>query len=82
MKTTIADHIVCPVQATEAFTFGACYSCKNFDLHKTASGWSPNCRAQKTPARKRAFKSAAMLDRLGVETIVVVDAKKEGEPNT
>ena len=74
----IDEHVVCPYQKSEGFSFEICFKCKKFDF--TISGKNPaaHCRCQKTPQHKRGFEAAFLLNRLGYPFHVVVDSEKEG----
>ena len=73
----IDEHIVCPYQITEGFTFSTCFACRKFDFHIGAKNPAAHCRCQKTPEHKRGYEGAFLLNRLGYPFHVVVDAKKE-----
>lgn len=74
---TVDDHIVCPYQHTEEFTFFTCTRCKKFELTIGGKNPAPHCRVQKTRLHKSGFAAAAMLDRLGLPYRVVVDGPRE-----
>lgn len=74
----IDDHIICPHQSTEGFSFEQCYQCGSFDLHMgTKQGRSPHCRKQKSADHKRSFESAFLLYLLRMPYKVVVDGQSE-----
>lgn len=72
----IEDHIVCPYQKTEGFSFLVCMKCRKFELRIGEKQTSRNCRAQKTKAHKLGFESALLLNQLGYPFKVVVDAER------
>lgn len=73
----IDEHIVCPYQATEGFSFDICFKCRKFDFHIGTKNPAAHCRCQKTSAHKRGFEAAFLLNKLGFPFHVVVDAKKD-----
>lgn len=73
----IEDHIVCPFQQTETFSFKICFSCSKFEHHIGAKNPAPHCRCQKTKAHKDSFEVAALSHHLGMPFLVVVDGGKE-----
>lgn len=78
LKTMIDDHIVCPYQTTDGFSFSICFQCRKFDFHIGAKNPAAHCRCQKTPKYKHGFEAAFLLNQLGRPFRVVVDAAKEG----
>lgn len=73
----VDEHVVCPYQETEGFSFSICFKCKKFTLNIGGKSLSVHCRCQKTPQHKRGFESAFLLNRIGYPFHVVVDATKE-----
>ena len=73
----IDEHIVCPYQVTESFSFSTCFECRKFDLTIGGKTIAMHCRCQKTLKHKRGYEGAFLLNRLGYPFRVVVDAKKE-----
>lgn len=69
----IEDHIVCPYQQTETFSFAHCVSCAKYEINIGGKNPAPHCRCQKTRARKNSFEAAAMLHSLGMPFRVIVD---------
>lgn len=67
------NRIRCPYQETNGFSFACCFACKKYDasIGRTISF---HCRAQRTPAEKRAFEAAMIAHKLGLsDTVEVIE---------
>lgn len=74
----MTDHIICPHQETEGFTFEQCRQCSAFQLTKGIdSKISVSCRKQQTRSHKTGFQSAYLLHSLCMPYQVCVDGREE-----
>lgn len=73
------EHIVCPYQKTDGFSFSVCFRCKRYEHYIGSKNVAAHRREQKSRVHKNGFEAAFLLNHLGWPFKVVVDAEKENE---